>query len=390
MKHSILAPSKAFRLSKCAASPIMEAAIPDLTEDENKAALEGTAAHYIGELILNSYKRATDQPIVSFNQLPETDPDGEPLTRAMFDSVKVYTNEVLKVCNKYGALQDLRVEQPVEIKRVHDQCFGTPDAAVFIATDKDVNNQLHLWDYKHGYGIVEAEENEQLMSYACGLIDELGLDDLKLTLHLHIVQPNVYHVLGSVRTWTVEAHEIRAHINHLSSQAQIAMSGQGQTVSGSHCLHCSARRSCPAAHSAAMNAIDVVNAGTPLYLDDFSLGVELRHLQRAYESIKARITALESDAMSRIQEGKQVNGFAIGQGRGSVKWKKDVEPQVIAMAQILKVDIAKPQQALTPTQAESEGVDLSLFEDFIERKNGSAKLINEEDTLACRVFKPKR
>ena len=51
----------------------------------------------------------------------------------MLDAVDVLVDDVMSVIGPHGmTLADCIVESPVDIKRIHDECWGTPDVRAWV------------------------------------------------------------------------------------------------------------------------------------------------------------------------------------------------------------------------------------------------------------------
>src|SRR5205085_9695018 len=104
----------------------------------------------------------------------------------------------------------LHVEGLIEISILHDLNWGTPDAWVYSPRSLT----LDVFDFKFGHGFVSEFENWQLIGYAAGFLESLGIDghaDQALRVNLHVVQPRAYHRAGPVRTWSVLASDLRPY-----------------------------------------------------------------------------------------------------------------------------------------------------------------------------------
>ena len=192
--HSIIAPSSASRWGACPGSAVLEAGYPDNPEHE-ESRKEGNASHWVASSVLTDGARPQDfVGLTAFNGIIIDD--------VMVDAAMVYVAAVLAVSGEV-----LKVEQAVQIARINAACFGTPDSWYYDA----VQGILHIFDYKYGWGVVEAFENKQGVCYYAGIIDELGIPDEHLRVHIHIIQPRPYHWGGPVRTW--ETTRIACNIN---------------------------------------------------------------------------------------------------------------------------------------------------------------------------------
>ena len=204
-EHSKLPPSSAARRVACPGSRALEAMYPE--DKESPFAKEGEAAHWVASELLRSCE-----------SFPTYAPNGEFITQEMFKGADLYYDSIATVLNRFYGMVDytqLSIEQRVDISRIHPDCWGTPDCWLYHAPE------LHIWDYKFGHGFVEVFENWQLIEYAAGILDRLGVNgiaDQHTTIYFYIIQPRNFHRLGPVRTWRVKASDLRSYFNILESQ----------------------------------------------------------------------------------------------------------------------------------------------------------------------------
>jgi hypothetical protein len=328
--------------------------------------------------------------MLSGNAVPavgQTAPNGIILTAEMVESALVYVEAVTRAV-PHGV--KLHVEKPITIPRINANCWGTPDLWYFLPEKWE----LHVWDYKFGFGIVEPFENYQGVCYASGALEILaasmgqpvGAIDQRVNVVIHIAQPRPFHVAGPVREWKLRASDLRGYINRLEAAAAEALGENPRTVSGEHCRYCSARHACPAAQKSAMFAIDYTDQATPEELSPDALAIELRTLQRAAKALEYRLTGLESQAISLLQGGGHVPGFAIQNGAGRPSWTTPAA-EVFALGELFGLDLRKPEEPITPAQANAKGLSVEMVNAFSEAKNSGIKLVTTAGSLAAQVFR---
>ncbi len=375
--HSLIGPSKAHRWLNCSGSVTAESVLPDTTSD---AAEEGTAAHWVAEQVLNSYK--AQGSIKSFNA-GELAPNGIEITDEMLESVDLYVTDILQTVQKFGGLQKLHIEDDIKITRIHPDCFGQCDAWAF----DDATGNLHVWDFKFGRRVVDVNGNAQLDCYSIGIVDSLGVDDRNIRVVQTIVQPRAFHPLGAIRRDECNASLLRAIGNDLAHAAAVAMKGSAERSSGDWCHHCKAVATCPAAIEASYNAIDTVE-----YIEDEhtlsaqEMAIIIRNLRMGKKRLDDVLSHLEDIALEKTKQGEVIPGYGIGNGRGGKKWKV-ADAEVITMGECLGVDFRK-EGAKTPTQA-LKLVDETMLSGLFETVSGKQKLIEQSDSLAHMVFKSK-
>lgn len=364
--HAPLAPSSASQWVVCPGSVPMQALFP---ETEGEEAREGDACHWLAAEALHG--RVGTRPVGM------TAANGVIITEEHYEAAVVYVKTVRGFAPGPCALY---IEHPITIPRVHEQCYGTPDAFFYDAGTAT----LHLPDLKFGFGIVDVFENWQLICYAVGVLDFLQLDDQKTRVKFYIVQPRGFHREGPVRTWEVLASDLRPYANKLAHAAQAAMLTP-QCVSSVQCRYCSARHACPSAQQAAMYSVDYVGQPTPEALDAVALAIELRTLRRASEAINYRLTGLEAQAEAMINAGQLVPGFTLQHGTGRATWNKPAA-EVFALGDLLGVKLQKDPEPVSPAEARKRGLDETLLNAYTFKPSTGVKLIPNDKTVASRVF----
>ena len=357
-EHARLAPSSAPQWVACPGSVLLQEQFPRRDEDTD-AADEGTLAHAIAADVLTGRKT-----------LEQTGATSE-----MTGYIKVYIGAVRAV----GLLAE--IEKRVECFSIHPAVWGTCDAYII----DWLNRVIYVFDFKYGWGVVEAFGNWQALTYTSGIYDLIGPEAIDWTFNLTIVQPRPYHRFGPVRSWRVTAPELRNYTRTLRVAAEEALGNDPLTTAGPHCKHCSARHACPALRAASLNIVDWTTDATPTELPPDALGREVELLRRAQAHISARLTGLEAEAMAVIQKGTLVPGWTVDHTPGREEWAKPVK-EVLALGSLMGVSLAKPAEPITPKQARDAGVPTDLVASYSKRKTGAAKLVPLTTTDAQRIF----
>lgn len=369
-KHAFLPPSGAGAWQVCAMWPTMTALYPE-AEDKPEA-MEGDAAHWACAQTLAGV--LIDVGLIA--------PNGVTLTDEMIEGAELY----------FDAVQpsgDERVEQHVTMPSIHAQNDGTPDAWAFAHDPTTGIATLFIWDYKFGHDFVEVFENWQLIDYAAGILDQLGIDgaaDQHIKVRMTIVQPRSYHRDGPVRSWSVMASDLRPYFNKLRAAAEAATSAQPvATVDPVRaCKHCPGRHACEAFQRAAYTGMDVAIASAPLELSAHALGLELRMIQHYVKVLTARATGLEEQALATIRRGQSVPFFGVEQSTGREAWTRPIE-EVIALGDMMGVKLARPD-VLTPKQAIKAGLPAEIVAPYADTPRGAMKLVPDNGTQARRIF----
>lgn len=364
-QHAPLAPSSASRRKACAGSRKMEALYPQA--EDSPASMEGTAAHWAASEMLSG--RTVDVGLIAEN--------GVMLTDEMIDAAQMYVDEVRKV-----ALTPV-IEERVDITYINEQCWGTPDAWTFVTESAT----LYVFDFKYGHRFVDVFENWQLIEYTAGILDHIqvdGITDNFINVVMTIVQPRCYVGGSPVRSWRVRAVDLRGYFNAARMFEERSMSDDAQLTVSPECRDCSARHACPALQRASYADMNIATEAVPFDLPPEALGTELRYLQSAIDTLTARATSLEEQALSAIRQGKQIPHFTAQHGMGRERWIKP-DAEVIAMGELMGVKLGVTK-LITPNQAIKAGMDATLVKSFTEKPRGELKLVADDGTTARKIF----
>lgn len=379
--HADIAPSSLNRTVACNAWHRMAEGLPP--EPDKPETLEGNAADWVAK----QYAQGKEIPYGA-----ATPVKGYTVDYDMIHGAKLWADVV-----GYGANSGV----PVIIERVHpSRCWGEPDGWKL----DGIEQILHVPDYKYGFEVVEVFENWQVMAYAAGLLRMLELDDQIVRVKFTIVQPRAFHTLGSVRSWTVRADELRPYVNIMATAAARALQVDPPPVAtaGAHCMstHCPARHRCPTLQLAAGAVAEWSREGETAHeMTPTAIGTELTILTAASEVIEARRSGLAAQAEAMIRNGVRVPGFKMEAGGAPLKWNANVTvDEVIGLGKLQNPpkDMTKPpaepnsrnSNVITPTQAIKAGVPKAFVEVYASPTPTAQKLVPDDGTEARRAFGP--
>lgn len=320
----------------CAASAV-PVPPPPLTESRR----EGVAVHWAAAETLGG----------SVVDVTTAAPNGMVLDESMLQAAFDYADVI--EARKLPPHVEMRVLSP----RIAEGSEGRPDCWQY----DQATGVLYLDDLKFGRTVVEAYENWQMIADACGVLDLLGVDgrtDEYTRVVFTVHQPRARHRDGTVRTWEVKASDLRGYFNRLN-MAAAAVKKYPRHTTGSHCLHCPRRGTCPAAELAATAAFEYVADLRTEVLDGEALGRELILLEAAEIAVKARRSGLLVDAEARVRAGVAVRGFALIPTRGRLGWAVPAA-EVIVLGDLMGLDLARPVEPITPTQALAQAKKLGV------------------------------
>lgn len=137
-----------------------------------------------------------------------------------------------------------RLEERVTI--AGKDCWGSLDCSIFIAFDT-----LWIIDLKGGAGkCVNAQENEQLLTYAVGEAERYDWAFDKAVLV--IVQPRRTDGRPIVDEWECTPDVIRKHQKRIKAAIKASQSVKAEPVAGDWCGWCQAKALCPAQRKQAL------------------------------------------------------------------------------------------------------------------------------------------
>jgi hypothetical protein len=358
-EHSTWAPSGLDRLVHCTGSHDLCALYPE-AEDSPKA-MEGTAAH---EVVANMMRGQH----VTVGSLAS---NGIAITEEMIEGAELFCDEVPDGTTHTGGCH---VEERVEINRIHPDCWGTPDAWYLRG------QTVVVLDYKFGHGFVDEFENIQLMSYAVGVLDTLGLDDTTHYVALTIVQPRYFVASSPVRTWGCLASDLRGHMNRIRSAVAKAEAGDGICTPGGHCRNCSAAHACLALQRSVGSVFDFTATPAPAEMTPTEKGVYLARVEQAQTLLKAMHGGLTEEVEASIRRGVFVPGWDMKPGQGKTGWVKPIA-EVAALGEMLGVSLRK-DALITPIQAvaalKKMGIDGSILSPYSASTVGALKLVQSD------------
>lgn len=377
--HSILPPSGAGTWRHCAMWVAMNQAYP---QPDTPESLEGNAAHWVFAEMLAG--RPVSEGMAA--------PNGVIVTEEMIEGGELVVDTLYSRLNAAGfnvtELAAVQVEKPVAIPAVHAQCWGTPDIRAFSPS----RMVLELIDYKFGHRFVDEYENDQCIAYVAGIVDEIaeylrmgagGVDQM-LRVNITIIQPRCFYKGAPVRTWSILASELRGHVNKLAHAADIALRPNPPAVTNPGCIDCPGRHACPALQKAAYSDAEFAVSSSPVELPPVAASLELKMMERALERLQSRVEGMRETVAAYIRQGHRVPFHRAEQGHGRQQWTMPPE-QVIAMGQLMGVDLSKPS-VKTPKQALKSGVDEAVIKAYSVVPLGKVNLVPDNPADARRVF----
>lgn len=365
--HSFFPPSSAKAWRRCALWPTMNQRYPQEDTEESK---EGTAAHWVAWGVHAGQEMR--EGMVA--------PNGVIVTAEMLDGADMLVDVMRESFIESPGV----IEQTIFIPRVHQDCFGTPDAHTYNISTRT----LTVIDYKFGHRFVDEFENEQLICYVAGLLDVLednvSIYDQDVFVKCVIVQPRCFYKGKPIRTWTCRGSDIRGIVNDLHRAAEAALEPEPLAVTNSECRDCPGRHACTVFQKAIYSDMETSGRSVPFDLPPAAASLELALLERAAERIKARITGLQQLVEANAKAGLPTPWHVLEASYGRAKWSLSDE-QIIAIGQMYKKDLSKPG-VITPGQAKKLGIDEAVIKAYSSTSSGM-KLVPFDPKDLSRIFK---
>lgn len=370
-KHSPIGASICHRWWECPASVSLAASVVD--EEVSIYAAEGTAAHEVGEALLNRIKTTKGCVPEAFldNLIGTTiqvDDHEIEVTEEMCEAVDVYTNEIIeKVIDAKTGLNFLEVETAFNLD-VDPEAWGTNDACLHVPFD-----HIHIWDYKHGQGtVVEVKNNKQLMYYALGALKGKDVEKVITT----IVQPRAYHPDGPVRSHTYTIEELKEFEKEMEEKIALTRVNDPIIKTGSHCKFCKALSICPGVKKE-VNAVAVEDFRSVQSNNSEKMTKLLEMTPRIIDFLKAN----EAEIKIRAERGEEISGFKLVKAKSNRIWKSD--SRVISeFGSKFGENLYGPRKLLSPAKMEKllKGkISKDALLPYIEKPDKGLSLVKESD-----------
>ena len=327
----VIRPSSLDRIVRCPGSLGASDTAPKWVDeyDDTIARDEGTACHWLSERVI------LDDEIVTVG---DKAPNGVALTTEMFDAAFLYKS----VIDAWGVA--FNIERPTAVPQL-PYTHGTPDADGWCAKTRTV----YLADLKFGHRTIEVWPNWQLLPYMLGIADSLGQDYRTVTFNVTIVQPRKFHKDGVVRTAIIrgDSPELAVMIEAARQAIAEALSATPRLFPGKQCMHCPGRGRCAALRSQVADGI---------YVDAHDLTLsqaenELAYLERQASLLDAYISGLRVQVEHAIRNGALSTKYELRKSAGRLAWAPDSANNVRTLAKLMGVNVDKPSELITPTQA---------------------------------------
>jgi hypothetical protein len=296
-EHAKLSPSGAHRWMRCPASLRREEDFPD---ESSVYAQEGTRAHEAAAAILEGRE-------------PQWEEDD--IVSGMPEHVQSYVDLVHELAHGGTLLVEQRVSFSPYMGGVAASAFGTSDAVIL----KDLT--LTVVDLKYGMGVkVDAEDNEQLMLYALGCLNEFGwyadFNEVRLVIHM----PRLSHVSEHV----ISVEELVAFAGRAKAAAHAALAPDAPYEPGAkQCRFCRARGACEALNGEVMRVVAATaDEFNPVVPDDSDA---LSEAMSKVDLVEVWCKGVRAEVERRLLANQTVPGYKLVEGRQGPRGWRDAE-----------------------------------------------------------------
>ena len=391
--HKKLSPSKFIRARLCAASVREEANYPD-EGTSNPAAIDGTHDHTLLETCVDNNMANP------YEYVDKTlkDHEGEFVVNlARADRVVVAIRYIDKRIEELG--ENTKVYS--EVKLDSSQAFGRDD----MGGTSDIvicgGDTVEILDYKGGMGQIDlpCDQTDIYTLMVLGQFEEGRFKNVRQT----IVQPKLNYRGENGVVWVdMTVEEMLAKRQMYIDAAAATDDPNAPHVPGDkQCQWCKHKGACSTLVTQNMEALgidfskmnvvqDAVDKEPSTMSDD-----QIKELIEAAPLIRQMLEAVEKEALSRLEAGKQISGLKLVKGRGSRAWAYDdavMEEKLkkfgLTKDVLWKTSLISPAQAEKVTWKKRDGTVKQLTEkqlkmlhdEYITKSDGKLQVAPESDS----------
>lgn len=344
-KHAKFSPSSLERDLGCPGNKRIAATCPP--QPTNVHSVRGTNTHTLIEFLIKEKDSLNLLKHPSAKEFKEYLGYDEGMLESAMVAVRFIKERYKKLYKDTGTKPTLRIEQKVSVSElVGDDCEGTSDTILYVP-----QNILEVMDYKNGRGVVEAENNVQMMTYGLGALEKFGYDFSEIWIT--VIQPNASHMQGPIRTWKTSVEKIKAFGKILKKGIQATYDENAPLVADTkYCYFCPGKIKCPEQQKKALVKINerfkkpdqFVKFSDPRDLDP----LQIAQLLNARDHIEIFSRGLEKYAENYIKRGGKIPGWGLIPKQHRRIWVDPVRAEMRALrefgSQIYSSELLSPSQ----------------------------------------------
>lgn len=358
--HAVLSASGAHRWLNCTPSARLELNFPD---SSGESAREGTFAHALAELKLNSFIRPETYNDRKYKSMKKNEFYSPELEEYVDEYVNMVTEKLVSSSGQ------LIIESRLDFSEYVPKGFGRGDAIILSDTG------IEVCDLKYGRNVpVSAVGNPQLRLYGLGALSEYGAFLDAETVTMTICQPRN----GGISSETLSVNELTDWGNAIRAIAETAFKGEGTTCAGDWCRFCKAKVRCRALADYNLELEKAMTKDASLLTDEDMAEV----LERA-EKLKTWVNKITEYAYDEAVNGRQWKGFKLVEGRSVRKYSDEtaISEKLLEEGYSLE-EIYQPMKLLPITGLEKllgKKKFGELLEAYIDKPAGRPVLVPESD-----------
>jgi hypothetical protein len=350
------------------------ALIGDESSTTNQAAMLGTAAHKLIEIMIqNDHHEAREYAggvmLVKADGDEETEhyPSGTPaldpdtprpgwfmfvIDEKMVEGVQQTIDEVDRIKASRAEGTEVLPEVYMDGSWLDSRTGGTIDIRLV-----EPFGWLDIVDHKNGYIVVEAKDNDQLKQYAMLAAHEHPeCEGVTVT----ISQPNAPHAEGLIRSESYTIDELKLYELQVKRAADATSKPNAPLRAGDWCLWCQAKTRCKAYDAMLLEEaqVDFSDDEPPAQLPTPVTTADLAHKMEWVPVIEAWIGNIKADIQRELENGNEVPGWKLVRGKSKRKWLSEdaVKDKFIDELGLPEDDLLVAPKLKTPAQLEKLGV----------------------------------
>lgn len=240
----------------------------------------------------------------------------------------------------------------------------------------DAKGRLCIEDLKYGWGIVEVEENWQLLGYAIGEVIRRGQAFTEISFKIH--QPRPHHEDGAIREWVLTYAELIAYKEKIELRMIEIANGRKDFQTSKNCKYCKgAAEACPAFSRLFYRALEVSMEFVQDSLTDSEVATQLDQVKRYQEVLKIKADSLVELGISRIRAGKIIPGYIHTEKYSQRKWLPNVTPESI---KLMTGKDAIETSFMSPAKVEKLGKGLKKLVDQLSKTQMVGMKLEKKDS----------